>query len=246
MCTVSWRQTEERYDLFFNRDELRSRAAEHPPTLDAREGVHFIMPRDGQAGGTWLAANDHGVTVCLLNDYANPWRPAAAGVRFSRGHIVADAADARTLDIVLRRVQAQPLPLTAPFQLLALQPGEAPLLLHWSGAALLQSRREFVPPLLTSSSFATATVIAARFATFERLVRVPAHPTVEELAYFHRHYDPAAGACSVSMSRPDASTRSTIRVSVDPAQVALSYTSPQVSVALHVDRVRPPAQTAQR
>ena len=246
MCTVSWRQTEEGYDLFFNRDELRSRADEHPPTLGARADVTFIMPRDGQAGGTWLAANDRGLTVCLLNDYANPWRPSVSRARLSRGHIVAEAADARTLDDVLRRVEVQPLPLIAPFQLLALQPGETPLLLHWNGAALVRSRRELSPPLLTSSSFATGTVIAARFATYERLVRIPAHPTVDELAYFHRHYDPAAGACSVAMSRPDASTRSTIRVSVDPGQVALSYTSPQVSVTLHVDRVRAPGQTAQQ
>jgi len=246
MRTVTSRQTRESYNLIFKRDEIRTRATEHAPTLNAREGVHFIMPRDGQAGGTWLAANDHGVTVCLLNDYANPWRPAAAGARCSRGHIVAAAAVARTLDDVLRQVEAHPLPTIAPFQLLALQPGESPLRLHWTGTALVRSRREVSPPVLTSSSFATAAVIAARLATYERLVRVPAFPTVDELAYFHRHYDPAAGACSVAMSRPDASTRSTIRVSVDSVHVTLTYESPQTSVALRVERVLVPLRTADR
>ncbi len=79
MCTVSWRAARDGYDLFFNRDELHTRAPELPPALSERDGVRFLAPRDGDHGGTWLAVNEHGLTVCLLNDYANPWRPAAGG-----------------------------------------------------------------------------------------------------------------------------------------------------------------------
>ena len=88
MCTVSWRVSREGYDLFFNRDELNTRAPEVAPAIGQSEGVAFLAPRDGTSGGTWLLANDRGLTLGLLNDYGASWRPAAAVVRVSRGQIV--------------------------------------------------------------------------------------------------------------------------------------------------------------
>lgn len=236
MCTVSWRDTPEGYDLFFNRDEKRSRAAEQPPGRYEHAGVQFLMPTDSQSGGTWLATNDRGLTVCLLNDYANPWRPSPTAALYSRGLIVTRAADALTTDDVVARVRSQPLQNVAPFRLLAVPAGKEPLLLHWNGAALVPCRRPILPPVLTSSSFATVEVTAVRLATYQRMVRAPDRPTVAELARFHRQHDPAAGAHSVAMSRPDAATRSTIHVAVDRVRVVLAYRSPDLSRTVHLER----------
>jgi len=59
---------------------------------------------------------------------------------------------------------------------------------------------------------------------------------VAELARFHRQHDPAAGAHSVAMSRPNAATRSTIHVSVDRVRVVLAYRSPDLSRTVHLER----------
>ncbi len=223
MCTVSWRVRDRGYDLFFNRDELNTRAPEIAPVIDESAGVRFIAPRDGDRGGTWLLANEHGITVCLLNDYASPWRPEPGKPQFSRGHIVLAMADAATAEEILGRAETQPLANTAPFHLLALIPDQEPLLLHWHGAGLARRHGSVSPAVLTSSSFATADVVAARLRHYSRLVRQPENPDLAELAAFHRQHDPTAGAFSVAMNRTDAATRSFIRVSVDRRSVALTY-----------------------
>lgn len=223
MCTVSWRLRSRGYDLFFNRDELNSRAPEIAPSIDLASGVAFIAPRDGEFGGTWLLVNEHGVTVCLLNDYAAAWRPAPSKPRFSRGHIVLALGSVQTVAEIPPNVEAQPLAHTPPFHLLALSPGEDPLQLHWHGAGLTRRREVITPPVLTSSSFATADVIAARLRQFGRFVPRPGKPQLAELAAFHRQHDPAAGAFSVAMSRPDAATRSISHVAVDRSAVSLTY-----------------------
>jgi hypothetical protein len=223
MCTVSWAVARGGYDLFFNRDELHSRAPEEPATLTWRDGVAYLAPRDGAHGGTWLLANEFGTTVCLLNDYGVAWRPAASSPRFSRGHVAAACAAAASLDEVLAAVRTQPLTATPAFRLVALRPDEEPLVLHWQGARLVRCHAATAVPPLSSSSFATAEVIAQRTWRFASFVRRPERPQAEELAAYHRQHEPAAGAHSVLMRRPDAATRSIMHVAVDAQRVQLHY-----------------------
>ena len=223
MCTVSWSFSREGYDLFFNRDELNTRAPEFPPALLRRGEVTFLAPRDGDHGGTWLFANEFGLTVCLLNDYANPWRPAGPAPHHSRGHLVMACATAANLAEVFTAVQAQPLARTMPFRLVALAPGEQPLLLHWTGATLISGGQRNLLPPLTSSSYATSEVIALRTWRFAYFVRSATEPEPEELAIYHRQHFPGFGPDSVLMHRPDAATRSIIHVRVDAGRVSISY-----------------------
>src|SRR3954463_10191523 len=95
MCTVSWNVGHGGYDLFFNCDELNTRAPEVAPVVFRRSGVQFVAPTDGDHHGTWLLANEFGLTIRLLNDYAHAWRPSNAGARYSRGHVVLVCAAAR-------------------------------------------------------------------------------------------------------------------------------------------------------
>lgn len=223
MCTVSWTAARGGYDLLFNRDELNTRAPELPPAPGVHDGVAALAPRDGDHGGTWLLANEFGLTVALLNDYAAPWRPPAAAPRFSRGHLVFACAAAAGHADVVAAVSRQPLERTPAFHLLALSPAEGAQVLHWDGADL--ARRVPPPelPLLTSSSFETAAVIARRTWRFGTAVRTPAAPEVRELTAYHRHYDRGEGAPSVLMRRPDASTRSLAHVTVHEGRVDLRY-----------------------
>ena len=78
MCTATWMATEGRFRLYFNRDELRSRGPARPPERLEREGTAILAPIDGDRGGSWIAANEHGLVACLLNGYVEESDPAAA------------------------------------------------------------------------------------------------------------------------------------------------------------------------
>jgi hypothetical protein len=223
MCTVSWTAERGGYELFFNRDELNTRAPERPPVVAQRDGVEFLAPRDGDRDGTWLLVNECGVTVCLLNDYGHPWRPAGDALGYSRGHVVLACAAAASHEAAIEAVRMQPLERVLPFQLLVLSPSEGALALKWQGRQLVPSAPEMLAPPLTSSSLATDVVVATRVWTFSETVRCALAATPAELSAYHRRHVRAAGAASVLMRRPDASTRSISHVRVTGRSVHLAY-----------------------
>ena len=55
-----------------NRDELLSRSPALPPSNFQTGGLLAIYPFE-KSGGTWIACNQHGVTLALLN-----WNLAAS------------------------------------------------------------------------------------------------------------------------------------------------------------------------
>ncbi len=72
MCTVSWLFSgDSGYDVFFNRDESRERKPALRPEIRESGAVRFVAPTDGDFGGTWLAVNERGVTVGVLNRYGD-------------------------------------------------------------------------------------------------------------------------------------------------------------------------------
>ena len=104
MCTASWLTRPGGYELFFNRDERRSRARGLPPRESALRGVRYLAPIDLACGGSWIASNELGVTLCLLNRYPDPHPPDAP--TSSRGLIVLGMADAAGAEDIGRRFAA--------------------------------------------------------------------------------------------------------------------------------------------
>lgn len=100
MCTLSWILDQNGYDVFFNRDEQRSRPQALTPQIFSlirpspskqplNQHVRAVMPTDPQGGGTWLAVNEFGWTFALLNYYQGR---LPKGALRSRGQIVKDLA----------------------------------------------------------------------------------------------------------------------------------------------------------
>jgi hypothetical protein len=50
-----------------NRDERVARGAAAPPERVRRGAATFLAPRDADAGGTWIAVDPAGRTLCLMN-----------------------------------------------------------------------------------------------------------------------------------------------------------------------------------
>jgi hypothetical protein len=98
MCTVTWTRDGKEYELFMNRDELHSRGSASPPEVRRRKGVKVIAPIDADGGGTWIAANEWGLTICLLNHYPDAGEPLvreSSGDRRSSGDDVGSYSNRR-------------------------------------------------------------------------------------------------------------------------------------------------------
>ena len=67
MCTVSFIPAGKRVYITSNRDEKHFRLPALPPQLYSHNGHALVFPKDGDAGGTWIAINKNGSVVILLN-----------------------------------------------------------------------------------------------------------------------------------------------------------------------------------
>lgn len=234
MCTVSWRHLAEGYDLWFSRDEQRTRPDGQPPRALLVDGARVLAPRDPLGGGTWVLLNEHGLTACVLNG-SGPRAQSVDVTVTSRGRVPLAFADAstaggsrQTLERLLDSAKF------LPFHLLLVDRLGRSVGWEWDGR---EARIRELPPLgmMTTSSVDASRVSAARAARFRQIV--DAHSGVardvtavaesaaipaESLRRFHLAADEPATADSVRMSRPDARTVSLTTVVVRVGQLAVS------------------------
>lgn len=203
MCTASWRWENGEPELWFSRDEQRTRPASLPPRTDAAGATYAVDP---QGGGTWLFVNRHGLIGALLNGYG----PRPPGPLRSRGLLLKGLSDCGDLETVRGRLE---LALAEhrynSFYVVALQ--DSVKIWHWDGDSLTEHVQE--EAMLTTSSYETERVVAARKAYFRETVRDPRHPSAEELKRFHGWRDGERPYVSVRMERADACTVSVARIS---------------------------------
>jgi hypothetical protein len=214
MCTVSWIHQPNGYQLFCNRDEKLTRKAAGPPAVLSRDGIRFVSPVDGDAGGTWIATNEFGLSLCLLNG-----RPSHPGSR-SRGLLLLDLVSATDTDEILQRASDLDFGCYAPFSLAVLKPGRYAALIRWNGISKTFLRRaEHYMPLI-SSSFDPDGVEAKRRAEFHRLRKREGRFHAGLLCLFHAAHGDAPNAYSPCMHREDAETVSFtwVRVGEDRAE----------------------------
>lgn len=238
MCTVSWCFGEERLELFFNRDELRSRARAEEPDVRVQDGARFLAPIDGDAGGTWISANEWGVVLALLNA-PSAALPVPQRLR-SRGVLVHELARERSVSRALHALQELDLRDFRGFRIALLEIGRQPVLGAWDGRSLEVASA--APPLASSSFLGSSRSAgsgplpggAAKSAggvedgrrqqfDAELRARVAGADDAAFLESFHRTHVPSCGPLSVCMHREDAHTVSATHVSVTPASVRMRY-----------------------
>jgi hypothetical protein len=220
VCTVTWLRREDGYDLLFNRDELKSRAEAAPPTRRQTDGTAWMAPVDGDFGGTWIATNEHGLTVGLLNGYRR--RDTSPEPKRSRGLLVTDLAPSVDREDLLRRLEAADSARHRTFRLVAIHPGAPVLVAEWDGETLQVDREAEGRVPLVSSSFDEGGVGDARRAEYRRRAG-DGPPTLKQLLAYHRSTTNGPSAYSVSMERPEAQTRGFTHVTVEADAVTLRY-----------------------
>jgi len=217
VCTASWLIRSDGFELFFNRDEARSRLEARPPELLVLAGGRCLAPIDGNAGGTWIGVNEHGLAVAILN----AWEDTAETElpRVSRGELVMALLSSRSGGELRQRLRGRELHAFRGFRVAAFEAGRDPWIFAWQGGVL--SSEEVAMPLVSSSLGAERAHLARR----EVLRGIAADRDLDAglLADFHRSHLPERGAWSPCMHRDDASTVSASHVVVGRAEVSIRY-----------------------
>lgn len=217
MCTVSWIHDQDGYELLCNRDEKLARKSAREPRLSVRNGTRYLAPVDGDFGGTWIATNEFGISLCLLNGAQGQRAP---GTR-SRGLLVLDLIPLPSIAAIFTAVQAGDLSVYMPFTLAALEPGKPTAVIEWNGSRTKIHQHAEPHFMLTSSSFDTEAVCKGRAEPFAHLSKGVVDPGV--LIRFHQSHEPARSAYSPCMHRPDAQTVSFSRICVSNGRADFCY-----------------------
>jgi hypothetical protein len=214
MCTLSWRHHPDGargYDLLFNRDEQLSRESATAPALESANGIPYLSPKDGRAGGSWLLVNRFGTSSGLLNHYAAESKIADPEHTISRGALVLSMADCRDVaEFDARLAKLEPTGKYRPFLFFAIDPDSPLSLWRWDGDTL----QKIAPPasrFMTTSSFQTEAVLAERQRHRQEFGSDPALTALRKL---HLQHDPEQPAHSIRMRRPDAQTVSYSEIAV--------------------------------
>ena len=199
MCTLSYLLTESGYELFFNRDEQLSRELAIPPKC--YKSPKAIYPIDPQGKGTWIAMDEKGNSLVLLN-YYQAMNNDKGKTYVSRGQIILSLLRNETpttdglKDFDLNRYQ--------PFQLcffsehLSISSEKVESVI-WDGKQLIQSDIDLP---ITSSSINYRQVKQKRQSKFNQLVDLNA-PKSEQLKEFHYSKE-SLEQYSVNMLREEA------------------------------------------
>jgi hypothetical protein len=196
MCTVSYLPLSDGgYILTSNRDEHLSREIALIPRKYTHAEKSLFYPRDPRAGGTWIATNGEGYTVCLLNGAFNR-HISKPPYRHSRGLIVLDFFRHVTIDSFLSEYNFSRL---EPFTLIIAGPGPVLNELRWDGETV---HHKVVDPLIehiwSSATLYSPTVMELRTRLFMEWLN---NNPKEEVLKFHNYAGEKNPATAIRIKR---------------------------------------------
>ncbi len=218
MCTVTWWRDAGHYEVFFNRDERKTRGVEQPPAI-REASSRLVSALDSDSGGTWLAVNGRGLTCGVLNHYVADRKLGALTGPLSRGRLprMVLAMDDPSQEAF--HLGGALLARLRPFHLLVWRPDGNDFRATWDGVELKLGALDMSDRPQTTSSFQSVKVCNARREAFQSLGAEIDRKTLR--AY---HFTTAEdGAYGVRMNRPDAQSMSFSHIIVTPGTVTYRY-----------------------
>ncbi len=103
MCTVSFVPQEGRIYITSNRDEKITRKTALDPAFYQMQTGRIAFPRDGHAGGTWIAIHENGNAIVFLNG-AEVKHEKKESYRKSRGLILLEIIDSEEPDTTFTNI----------------------------------------------------------------------------------------------------------------------------------------------
>ena len=182
MCTVTFIPTNEKYFITVNRDEKNTRRQAIVPAVYEIRHRKLIFPKDGEAGGTWIAVHENGNAAVLLNGAFEKHFPDPP-YRKSRGKIFLDIiADERPVrhfcQIDLDRIE--------PFTLVLLE-NDNLYECRWDGKGKhYQQLKTHRPYIWSSVTLYDKEAIKKRDQWFAAFLNNKPHPTQKDILEFHQ------------------------------------------------------------
>ena len=226
MCTVTFTTGNDAVFIGGNRDEQKSRPAGKPPEIHQSNGMEYLAPTDSKAGGTWIAVNKAGLTLCLLNRYqGNVEQHFKKGEPPSRGNIIPGFIHHHNLDLIAKDIEMNMKPEQfRPFTLIALSPNPASAIRwDWNGKNVTTSDEESAPALWISSGYEQHDVETVRKKVFHSFLDDSSQIGLEQLINLHSSQIPEQGAYSIAMMLDHVQTVSTTIVEIQKKSVFMHY-----------------------
>lgn len=221
--------------VVFTRDEQRTRAAGLGPRLvygRTAPGGRAVLPVDPVSGGTWIAANDAGLILCLMNvtgpgPYPEPGGQVAGrcGPALSRGTIIPGLMHLGSMEQIEQALAGRSLADMPPFRLVAVD-AEQVRTWVWRGSQGRLEAERALPAgqalCIGTSGLGDELVHGPRVELFEQMLR-RGGCTPQTQDAFHRHRWADRPEWSVSMARTDARSVSRTSVARRAGLVCMEY-----------------------
>jgi len=203
------------YDLFFNRDELRSRSRAKKPEIYYKNGVSAIFPIDPDGSGTWIFINNKGVSAALLNFNI---RLKVKNYK-SRGTLLRDICFEDSINKMLKSIYKKNLENYRGFTLCLFEQNKPPGLYRWNGTNLAPLSES--QPII-SSSVKLEVVKINRKDLYRKMLNDRGNTRETHLS-FHCSHSPEKSYLSTCMHREDAKTVSFSHIFCNRKKIVFNY-----------------------
>jgi hypothetical protein len=224
MCTLSFIPTTSGYYAAMNRDERNTRELALPPKLIAVKGVQVIYPYE-RTGGTWIASNEYGITLALLN-----WNleRVSSEKQCSRGSIIPQLIGQSNLPDFVSKLRHIFLEGIFPFRLIGICPRRKLVYeWRWDSVSLAQMQFDWTPRHWFSSGLSDDEAEQERGKACSVAWGDPAAGALPWLREIHHSHSPAPGPFSICVHRPDAKTVSYTEIDYSPERLKFCYAAGQ-------------------
>ncbi len=222
MCTLTFVPTEDGYLVGMNRDELLTRRVALPPKRFQRSGMEMVYPSE-PSGGTWIACNDRGNLLALLNWNASG-SPRLGEKRKTRGLVIPELIGEPDLPAADSHFYQMNLDGLFPFRLVGVFRSERTINeWRWDGVARRKMEFSWARNHWFSSSLSDSLAEEERGHACQAAAGEPAAGSNGWLRRIHRSHVPRPGPFSVCVHRQDAATVSYTEVRCGASQISMDY-----------------------
>jgi hypothetical protein len=208
MCTLTFIASDTSNLVAMNRDEKITRSAGEPAEVHEVRGIKAIYPSDNE-GGTWIAVNEYGIALALLNwnDVASLGEPH--GKARSRGQVIPALIGSRSLAELRGAFDASSAEGMLPFRLVGISAFEKQIgEWRWDSSQLESKIRGWESGQWFSSSLSDRQAEILRGSACHNARSEPDAGSVPWLRRLHASHEGGAGPFSVCVHREDVRTLS--------------------------------------
>lgn len=182
MCIVTFIPIRDSIFITSNRDEKRTREIAASPSLQLYAGIKIIAPKDGDAGGTWIAIKENGDAAVLLNGafFKHLSKPP---YRKSRGIILLDML---ACDLPVEKFLMTDYKNIEPFSIIVLE-NKLLFELRWDGNKKYQKKLSPDKPYIWfSATLYDGLFLKSREKMFLSFLKENPFPTQLDILNFHK------------------------------------------------------------